>query len=127
MDVGTRAVPKPRHKRRVPKRGNLTKITQKVRKEVLRRSGGKCERCGKSQAYSFEMAHLKQASQGGSGSEPWNVALLCGPSVNSDTCHHFADYTAEGREWRKTKRAELERLYKGELEKWGKTSRHSQG
>ncbi|WP_243299122.1 HNH endonuclease [Bacillus litorisediminis] len=111
MDTGLRAVPKPRHRRRVPKRGNVTKITQKVRKEVMRRSEGKCERCGKSQAYSFEMAHLKQASQGGRGDEPWNIALLCGPSVNTGTCHNFADYTAEGRKWRMEKREELYKYY----------------
>lgn len=104
-------VRKPTYKRSKPKRGNLTKITPKVRAEVKRRSQGKCERCGRSTAYAFEMAHLIQASQGGSGREPWNIALLCGPSVNSGTCHHFADYTAEGREWRKAKREELELYY----------------
>lgn len=103
-------VPKPRHKRRVPK--NTSKITQAVRKEVEIRSGGKCERCGRSNAYAFEMAHLKQASQGGRGDVPYNIALLCGPSVNSGTCHNFADYTADGREWRMAKRKELIAYYK---------------
>ena|SRR5690625_4146786 len=103
--------PKPNHKRRVPKRGTRTRITQAVRDEVLRRSEGRCERCGRSQAYAFEMAHLQQASQGGSGSDPANIALLCGPSVNTGTCHNFADYTAEGREWRMEKRKELIEYY----------------
>ncbi|GAA5418056.1 hypothetical protein Pryu01_03138 [Paraliobacillus ryukyuensis] len=101
------AVPKPNHKRSKPKRGNTSKITNKVRDEVLQRSEGKCERCGRTSAYAFEMAHLVQASQGGSGDDPANVALLCGPSVNTGTCHNFADYTAKGREWRMNKRKEL--------------------
>lgn len=102
-----RPVPKPKHRRGKPKRSQITRITQKVRDEVLRRSEGKCERCGRSNAYAFEMSHLKQASQGGRGDDPANVVLLCGPSVNSGTCHRFVDYTAKGREWRMQKRKEL--------------------
>lgn len=99
--------PKPKHKRRKPKRGHLTRITSTVRKEVLERSGGFCERCGRNRTTIMEMAHLVQASQLGRGDEPWNIVLLCGPSVNTGTCHNFADYTAEGREWRMAKRKEL--------------------
>lgn len=102
-----RPVPKPRHKRKKPKRGQASRITKAVRDEVLKRSEGKCERCGRTRAYAFEMAHLVQASQLGRGDEPWNIVLLCGPSVNTGTCHNFADYTAEGREWRMAKRKEL--------------------
>lgn len=105
------SVPKPQHNRRAPKRGDLTKITNKVRKEVQIRSEGKCERCGRTTAYAFEMSHLIQASQGGSGSDPANIVLLCGPSVNTGTCHNFADYTAAGREWRMQKRKELIEFY----------------
>ena len=105
------AVPKPSHKRRVPKRRNITRITQAVRSEVLNRSEGKCERCGRTRAYAFEMAHLINASQGGRGDDPANVVLLCGPSVNTGTCHNFADYTAKGREWRRKKHEELKRYY----------------
>ncbi len=104
-------IPKPKHKRRKPKRGQVSRITANVREEVKQRSGGRCERCGASQSYAFELAHLQQASQGGRGDEPWNIALLCGPSVNSGTCHNFADYTSEGREWRMKKREELIRYY----------------
>jgi len=96
-----------KHKRIKPLRRNITRITKEVSDEVLRRSEGKCERCGRSRAYAFERAHLVQASQGGSGSDPANIVLLCGPSVNKGTCHWFADSTAEGREWRKAKRKEL--------------------
>ena len=105
------AVPKPNHKRRVPKRRSKTRITQAVREEVLERSEGKCERCGITRAYAFEMAHLINASQGGSGNDPANVILLCGPSVNTGTCHNFADYTATGREWRLNKHKELKQHY----------------
>lgn len=98
------------------KQGNRTRITQKVRREVERRSEGKCERCGRTSAYAFEMAHLQSAGQQGSGSEPWNIALLCGPKVNTGTCHQWADETRQGREWRKQMRIMLEQYYKGELE-----------
>lgn len=101
----------PNHKRRVPKQGDLTRITQKVRREVERRSEGKCERCGRTRAYAFEMSHLQQAGQLGSGSDPANIVLLCGPSTVSNTCHNFADYTSEGREWREDKRKELVQYY----------------
>ena len=106
-----RPIPKPVHRRRVPKQRNRTRITQKVRKEVFERSGGKCERCGRTRAYSFEYAHLQQASDLGSGSDPANIVFLCGPSVNTGTCHNFADYTAKGREWRMSKRKELIKYY----------------
>lgn len=106
-----RPVPKPKHRRRVPKQRNRTRITQKVREEVMERSGGKCERCGRSRAYAFEYAHLQKASQMGRGDDPANIVLLCGPSVNTGTCHNFADYTAEGRKWRMKKRKELMKYY----------------
>ena len=108
------SVPKPNFPRRKPKRGQLSKITQKVRQEVLNRSEHKCERCGRTNAYAFEMAHLVQASQLGRGDDPTNIVLLCGPSTNSGTCHNFADYTAEGREWRTEKRKELVQYYERE-------------
>ena len=95
----------------MPKRRNITRITPSVRKEVLRRSEGKCERCGRTQAYAFECAHLINASQMGSGKEPWNVVLLCGPKVNSETCHNWADETRTGREWKQAKREELKKYY----------------
>lgn len=99
------------HNRLKKKRGQHTAITQKVRREVERRSGKRCERCGRSRAYSFEMAHLTNASQYGSGSEPFNIALLCGPRVNSGTCHQWVDETREGREWKQKKRLELIKYY----------------
>ena len=94
-----------------PKRRNLTRITQKVRREVERRSAGKCERCGRTSAYCFEMAHLQNASNGGAGSDPSNIVLLCGPKVNIGTCHNYADETSAGRHWKMRKKAELEQYY----------------
>lgn len=72
-----------------------------------------CERCEKSVAYAFETAHLDRAGQGGAGDEPWNGVVLCGPSTNTGTCHHWVDSTREGREWRKKKRKELIKYYRG--------------
>src|SRR5690625_7813913 len=103
-----RPVPKPKHRRRVPKQRNRTRITQKVREEVMERSGGKCERCGRSRAYAFEYAHLQKASQMGRGDDPANIVLLGGPSVNTGTCHKVADYTMEDTKWQRKKRKKLE-------------------
>lgn len=99
-----------------PKRGQYTKITQKAREEVYRRSEQRCECCGKSQCYAFEVAHLSNASQLGSGSDPSNLILACGPKVNSGTCHHWMDSTSEGREWKQEKKIQLEQYYAGNLE-----------
>lgn len=111
-------VPKPSHNRRVQKRGNKTKITNKARQEVYERSGKCCERCGVSSAYAFEVAHLSQASSLGSGGDPSNLALLCGPSVNTGTCHHDVDSTAVGRQWAEGYASGLKHYYrlKDELE-----------
>ncbi|MDH2334255.1 hypothetical protein [Paenibacillus polymyxa] len=100
-------------KRVKKKRGNHTAITSAVREEVDRRASEHtgyvvCERCGVSRpALWFEKAHLVNASQYGSGSEPWNIANLCGPRSESGTCHQFADDTAAGRAWKMSKRNEL--------------------
>lgn len=40
-----------------------------------------------------------------------DVAFLCGPSVNSGTCHWWVDYTRAGKEWAEAYR---ERLYGGD-------------
>lgn len=108
--------PKPSFKRSKRKRGNITRITQPVKDEIERRLDymPQCECCGKTQAYAFERAHLVKASQGGRGDHPAFIALLCGPSVNTGTCHNWADYTAAGREWRIKKHQELKRYYETE-------------
>lgn len=111
------AVPKPSHKRRTKTRKERGKITPRVAEEVLERAGGVCERCGLPPVYGsyrdrLELAHLEQKSQGGRGDIPWNVAALCGPSVNSGTCHWLIDSRRkENWEWVENKIAELEQLY----------------
>ena len=104
-------------KRIKPKQADLTRITNKARQEVYRRSEGLCERCGRHSNWGMQVAHLHSAGQLGSGSQPWNLVLLCGPSTDSDTCHYFADSTKKGREWRQTKRKELIKYY-GEDSQW---------
>src|SRR5699024_9184933 len=104
----TRPVPKPTRK---PKSNNHSKITQKARAEVYERADGKSERSGMTNPYCFEVAHRVQASQHGRGDRPSNLSLSRGPSVHTGTCHWFAEYTAEGREWRMNKRKELIGFY----------------
>lgn len=114
-------IPKPQHKRRVQKRGQKSKFTTKVRREIEERSGGCCERCGRSRAYCFEIAHLISAGQLGEGDVPWNGVLLCGPQVHRgkyQTCHAWVDSTAEGLEWRKKKRERLFKLYQSGIREW---------
>ncbi|MEC0234041.1 hypothetical protein P4H71_06815 [Paenibacillus kribbensis] len=127
MIYGYNPAPKPAHKRGRKKRGNHTAITSAVREEVDRRASEHtgyvvCERCGVSRpALWFEKAHLINASQYGSGSEPWNIANLCGPRSETGTCHQFADDTAVGREWKLHKRDELiEYYFRGSGREWWK-------
>lgn len=98
-----------RHTRLKKLRRNVTRITKRVSDEVLDRSGGLCERCGGKQqrAWGFERAHLVNASAMGSGSEPWNIALLCAPKVETGTCHQWADETSEGKQWKQEYRETL--------------------
>ncbi|MGR6765383.1 hypothetical protein ACU1JV_26805 [Paenibacillus sp. T2-29] len=119
--------PKPTHKRGRKKRGNYTAITSAVRDEVDRRAAEHtgyviCERCGVSRpALWFEKAHLVNASQYGSGSEPWNIANLCGPRSETGTCHQWVDDTAAGRAWKMKKRDELiEYYFRGSGREWWK-------
>lgn len=113
MNFAWNPVPKPSHKRLKPKRGRHTAITDKVRKEVIRRASEEngypvCECCGCSQPEGwFENAHLTNASQYGSGRVPWNIALLCGPRTLTGSCHQRADDTAAGRDWKIRKQADL--------------------
>lgn len=110
------AAPKPSHKRFKKKRGNHTAVTDKVRKEVARRSMERfninvpcCEICGTTRM--LTAAHLVNASQYGSGGVPWNIAYICGTHGWTDTCHHRIDNTAEGREWKLNYAIELVEYY----------------
>lgn len=105
--------PKPTYKRNKPTTKQRGQIKPAVRREVEIRSGDCCERCGKhkSQVWTLEMAHITRrwAIEGETTAN--DLVRLCGPSTDYSTCHHFADYTREGREWL---REFGERLRKGD-------------
>lgn len=87
---------KVQHNRGKAKQRDRTEITPRVAEEALSRSGGVCEMCGYAPEAGthrdrLELAHLIQRSQQGRGDIPWNIAALCGPSVNSGTCHWKID------------------------------------
>lgn len=116
MTFGFHPVEKPNHKRGKKKRRNVTSPTDKARKEIARRSMEKfnvntpcCEICGR--ITSLTSAHLENASQMGSGSVPWNLALICGTHGWVGYCHHWADNTPKGREWKKNYALELVEYY----------------
>jgi hypothetical protein len=78
------------------------------------RSGGRCERCGwrdgqyDSLRWGLEAAHyMRRHNFGQEGVQPWDILMLCGPSGNTGTCHHWIDSTRAGMEWAKAKREEL--------------------
>ncbi|MDF2684780.1 MAG: hypothetical protein K0R47_5970 [Brevibacillus sp.] len=85
-------------KKTAKQRGAISPV---VRRKVEIRSNDCCERCGKhkSAVWTLEMAHITRrwAIQGETTAN--DLVRLCGPSSDSSTCHHFADYTREGREW----------------------------
>ena len=57
-------VPKPTHKRRVPKQSKRNEFSNKVRKEILERDNGQCQMClGKGE----EIHHVFLKSRGGRG------------------------------------------------------------
>jgi hypothetical protein len=98
-----RPVPKPNkasHKRNKPRLRDRGRVRPEVREEVEIRSGDRCERCGKhkSEVWTLEMAHITRR---------WKIeettakdlVRLCGPSTDSSTCHHYADYSKIGRDW----------------------------
>lgn len=89
------------HKRNKPKRGDYTKVTAAVRKEVDRRSMERwhsnvacCERCGT--IHNLTKAHIQNASQMGSGSDPRNIMNLCGTHGWTGSCHDYCDNVRAG-------------------------------
>ncbi|MDQ0091628.1 hypothetical protein J2T12_005068 [Paenibacillus anaericanus] len=127
IDFGFNPVSKPDYERNKPKRGKHTAITDKCSTEVHRRSSElngciTCELCGTtSPRIRFERAHLVNASQYGSGNEPWNIADVCGPKTDTGTCHQIIDETALGKRIKQQKRIELIEYYKhGEGKKYWK-------
>lgn len=74
-----RAVPKPSHNRKAPKRGKRSEFPKKVKDEVFEKNGGLCEICGHRPISDFH--HVKNRSQGGRGVIT-NCSGLC------HGCHH---------------------------------------
>lgn len=109
-----RAVPKPkfkRHKRTAKQRGY---ITSQASERAKNRAQGACECCGwmpgnydpSGRKWGLQRAHLVRRWKLDETTEN-DIAILCGPSVNSGTCHNWIDYTAEGREWAEKYRERL--------------------
>lgn len=103
-------VPKPKFKRIKKTARQRGEVTKAIYNEAWMRSGGRCERCGKGEyeVWTLDAAHVERrwrSSQDGIG--PEDILILCGPSVQSGTCHHWADYNREGREWLLHKREEV--------------------
>src|SRR5690625_1994481 len=78
-------VPKPSHKRRVPKQSVRNKFSKKVAKEIAERDGGICQICF---SKGTEIHHVKFKSQGGRGVAS-NGILLC------PHCHRLAHQNYE--------------------------------
>ena len=66
-------VPKPSHKRRVPKRSKRGKFDEVTRKRIIDRDEGKCQECGQR---GTEIHHVFYKSRGGRGVYT-NGLLLC--------------------------------------------------
>ena len=111
MPVGDfNPVPKPRHKRIRKTAKQRGQVTKDVYAAAWKRAGGRCERCGRSayQVWTLEAAHVERRWRyGQEGVTAADIIILCGPSTDSRTCHHWADYTREGREWLIQKREEI--------------------
>lgn len=106
MTFSFNPTPKPSYKRVKQTRKQNGKVTKEIYEQVVKRDRFKCVRCGKTAldkdkhgfSIKLEVAHVENKSQGGSGDKK-NLALLCGPKVNSGTCHNWVDETREGKDW----------------------------
>lgn len=99
------AVPKPSHRRRKPTTKMRGRITPEVYNAAVERSDGRCERCKR--YGQLEAAHLIRRWKIEERTTVNDIAMLCGPSVNTGTCHNWIDYTREGREWAEEFRRQL--------------------
>lgn len=98
VSFGFHPVPKSKKtKRNKPTAKQRGAISKEVYAAALERSGGCCERCGSPEG--LQCAHLVRRWQIEGRTTMNDVAMLCGPSVNTGTCHNFVDYTAAGKEW----------------------------
>ena len=107
-------VPKPKYgrsKKTAKERGFITKA---VYDEAAHRAQGRCEWCGwaagsfdpTGRRWGLEAAHLIRR-RNCDETTAQDIAMLCGPSVNSGTCHNKVDYTREGRQWAANYRKQL--------------------
>lgn len=104
---GFNPVPKPKHQRGKKTAKQRGEISDRVRAAAKERAGGRCEACGwyegsydpSGRKWGLQCAHLIRRWDVDGETTETEVAMLCGPSVNSGTCHHLADYTAAGKEW----------------------------
>ena len=83
-------VPKPQHKRIKPTARQRGEVTAKVRKQLQERSGGRCERCGRSGG--LQAAHITRRWK----LDRTTVDDVCHLCVE---CHQWADSCKSGRDW----------------------------
>lgn len=110
MTFELRPVPKPRHKRFKKTAKQRGAVSKEAYQRAWERSGGRCERCrrGPGQVWTLDAAHVERRWKfGQEGVGEFDIIILCGPPTDSSTCHHWADYTREGREWLLRKREEF--------------------
>lgn len=107
--------PKPSHKRSKKTAKQRGVISPSVAAKVDARANGRCEWCGW-QRGNYDPTDRKMGLQRAHLVRRWNVdvettemelAKLCGPSVNSGTCHWKVDFTTQGRAWAEEFRGKL--------------------
>ena len=98
--------PKVKHKRNAPRLRDRGRVRPEVYQAAYERAGGCCERCGyvdgsidpSGQRWGLEAAHIVRRRHLDETTVE-DIVMLCGPSVNTGTCHNFADYSRAGRNW----------------------------
>lgn len=97
---------KVQHNRRALTAKQRGEISASVAAKVDIRSGNRCEFCGwapgdpddTGQRMNLERAHLIRRHKIDGRTTEHDVAKLCGPSTNTNTCHWEVDSTRAGRE-----------------------------
>ncbi|OAB27841.1 hypothetical protein PMSD_23010 [Paenibacillus macquariensis subsp. defensor] len=92
-----KSFPKPKYKRNKPTAKQRGAISPEVYDGALERSKGLCERC--KEYGELQCAHLVRRWKIEVSTTVNDVAMLCGPSTNTGTCHNWVDYTRVGKEW----------------------------
>ncbi|GGB43446.1 hypothetical protein GCM10011409_21320 [Lentibacillus populi] len=86
-------VPKPQHKRRIPKRAKRGEFSKEVRQQVYERDRGLCQQCGRR---GEEIHHVKFKSRGGRGVFTNGLTLchLCHKKVhmNGELTEYWLDF-----------------------------------